>query len=81
MSSDSATARFSLALPIMAFSHDGPPTLMALIITVIMPRGAIARMMLSAQPVDWLMNWVVTRSPNKVSKLCAIRLSVYQLNV
>jgi hypothetical protein len=69
--SASATARFSLALPMMALSHVGPPTRMALTIAVMMPRGAIAKMTLSAQPIDWLMNCMVTRSPNSASNLAA----------
>jgi hypothetical protein len=36
------------------------------------PNGTIARMMLSAQPVDWLMNCIVTLSPKRASRLEAI---------
>ena len=72
MRSTSATARFSLALPMMALSHGGPPTLMALTIAVMMPKGAIANMILSAQPIDWLMNCMVTRSPKRASSLVTV---------
>lgn len=67
--SASATARFSLALPMIALSHEGPPTRMALITAVIIPSGAIAMMKLSAQPMDWLMNCIVTRSPKSARSL------------
>jgi hypothetical protein len=71
ISSDSATARLSLALPMMALSHDGPPTRIAPTTAVIMPNGAIAKIILSAQPMDWLMNCVVTLSPKRASSLSA----------
>lgn len=73
MSSPSASARGSRARPIIAFNQVGPPTRMEEMMMVTTPSGAIARMMLSAQPIAWLMNWVVTRSPNKVSNLFAAR--------
>jgi hypothetical protein len=51
-SSISAAARFYLALPTKAFSHFGPPTLMALMMIVIIPNGPMASIKLSAQPMD-----------------------------
>lgn len=60
----SATAMLSLARPTIAWRSRGPPALMALTMIVIMPSGAIARTTQSAHPRDWLMNWVVTHSPN-----------------
>jgi hypothetical protein len=50
ISSASTSARASLALPIMDLNHDGPPTLIAAMMIVIIPSGAIDRMILSAQP-------------------------------
>lgn len=78
ISSASTTARLSLALPVIALSHGGPLTRMALTMMVITPNGAIATMMLSAHPVDWLMNCVVTLSPNSVKILewCQLRDSL-----
>lgn len=52
INSDSAIAQLSRALPIMALSHDGPPTRIAPTTAVITPNGAIARMKLSAQPIE-----------------------------
>lgn len=72
MSSASAAARFSLALPTSALSHEGPPTRIALTMMVITPSGAMARTMLSAQPIDWLMNCIVTLSPKSASTLATI---------
>jgi hypothetical protein len=69
ISSISATDLFSLDLPIIALSQGGPSTLMALTIIVITPRGAIARIIQSAQPRDWLRNCMVTLSPNKANNL------------
>jgi len=36
---------------------------------VITPNGAMAKMILSAQPMDWLVNCVVTFSPKRVRSL------------
>jgi hypothetical protein len=36
---------------------------------VTMPIGAMARMMSSAKPMDWLMNCIVTRSPKRANNL------------
>lgn len=69
ISSTSAAAKFSLARPTTALSHDGPPTRIALIMIVIMPSGAIARTILSAQLMDSLMNCMVTRSPKSAKRL------------
>jgi hypothetical protein len=80
MRSASATARFSLALPMMVLSHEGPPTLMALTIAVMMPKGAIASTILSAQPIDWLMNCMVTRSPKRASSLVTVDCQHTSLN-
>ena len=72
MSSDSATARLSRARPIMALSHDGPPTRIAATMAVMIPKGAMAKIMLSAIPTDWLMNCIVTLSPKSANKLCEV---------
>jgi len=69
ISSDSATARLSFALPMMALSYDGPPTLMAPTMAVSMSNGAITKIILSAQFIDWFINYVVTFSPKRVSRL------------
>ena len=53
----------------IALSKEGPPTRIAATIAVTMPSGATARMTLSAHPMDWLMNCMVTRSPKSASKL------------
>lgn len=47
---------------------------MAATIAVTIPSGAMAKMMLSAHPIDWLMNCIVTRSPKSASKLMGIVL-------
>lgn len=70
ISSSSATTRFSLARPMMAFSQLGPPTRMALMMIVMIPIGAIASRTQSSQQVAWLRNCIVTRSPNNARMLC-----------
>lgn len=66
ISSSSAEASGSLALPITAFSHRLPPTLMAETTLVNIPMGAHAKMKFSIHEVLWLRNWSATCSPNKV---------------
>jgi hypothetical protein len=60
----------------MALSYNGPPTWIVPTMVVIIPSGAIARTILSAQPIDWLINYVVTLSLNRASRLDATRLKV-----
>lgn len=69
MRSTSTTARFSLALLIIALSYKGLLILIALIIIVIIPKGAIASKILSAQPVNWLINCIVIHSLKRASIL------------
>jgi hypothetical protein len=52
----SPVARLSLALLMIALSHVGPPTRIALTMTVMMPSGAMAKMMLLDHPRDSDMN-------------------------
>lgn len=69
MSSNSAEAMFSVARPIKAFSYGGPPTLIAETIMVIISRGAVASIMHSDHPKDWLRNCMVTRSQKRANSL------------
>lgn len=63
MSSSSAAARCSLARPTIAFSHCGPPIRIADITAVMIPNGAIEKMIWSPHPIDWLRNCFATCSP------------------
>lgn len=67
--STSAAAWFSLARPTIERSHAGPPVLIAPTIAVRIPRGAMAKMILSAIVKEWLMNCFANCSPNSASSL------------
>lgn len=61
----STAERLSLACPMMVVKDFEPPTFIAPTIAVIIPKGAVAKMILSVMPMDWLMNWFGTCSKNR----------------
>ena len=66
ISSISTFPRPSLARPITDLSHFGRPlTRIAPTIAVIIPNGAMAKIILSVQPIESAMNCFATFSPNK----------------
>lgn len=69
----SAKARFSRARPMTAFSHANPPTRIAPTIAVMIPKGAIAKIIWSSHVNDSLKNCCAKFSPNNARSCYSLK--------